>query len=220
MNDITNHDRVSAHLYRYNHIRYDINFDAPFDLTQDGIAMRVGVSRGHANIIIKRMTENNELIISLATIKGSSRATKRRIYILSEFGKNHFRKRVKELSDQGIDVEELTRGIDRYKFDDIRRTAGQNMIDLGCIAVLRVRIKKEDAPIESAFVPTRTGYAVMNDMIKGILLSGGSKEDIRSWHSRAADWCMDHDIPITERLFHLINSGRDTEAIRVMKRYG
>lgn len=220
MNAITNHDKVSAHLYRYNHIRYDINFDAPFDLTQDGIAMRVGVSRGHANIIIKRMVENNELIIGMATIKGASRATKRRFYILSEFGKNHFKKRVKELSDDGINVEELTRGIDRYKFEDIRRNAGQDMIGLGCIAVLRVRIRKEDAPVESAFVPTRTGYAVMNEMIRGIILSGGSDDEIRSWHSRAADWCMDHDMPMTERLFHLINSRRDVEAIRIMRKHG
>ena len=220
MNVITNHDRVSAHLYRYNHIRYDIEYDAPFDLTQDGIAMRIGVSRGHSNIIIKRMMENNELIIGTATIKGSAKPIKRKIYVLSEFGKNLFRERLKELSANGQDIEELTRSIDRHKFDDIKRNAGKDMPDLGCAAVLRVKIRKEDAPLESAFLPNRNGYAVMHDVVRETILSGGSAEEIRSWHSRAADWCMDHGMPVTERLFHLINSGRDREAARIMRRYG
>ncbi len=220
MNVITNHDRVAAHLYRYNHVRYDIEFDAPFDLTQDGIAMRIGVSRGHSNIIIKRMMENNELILGMSTIRGATKPVKRKIYVLSEFGKNLFRERVKELVANGQDVDELTKGIDRHKFDDIRRNAGNSMVDLGCAAVLRVKIRKEDAPLESAFLPTRTGYAIMNDTVRETILSGGTDEEMRSWHSRAADWCMDHGIPISERLFHLINSGRDREAIRIMRRYG
>ena len=74
--------------------------------------------------------------------------------------------------------------------------------------------------MESAFLPARMGYAVMNDTVRETILSGGTDEELRSWHSRAADWCMDHGVPISERLFHLINSGRDREAIRIMRRYG
>jgi hypothetical protein len=220
MNSITNHDRISALLFRYNHIRYDIEFDAPFDLTQDGIAMHLGISRGHSNILLKRMIENNELIIGSATIRGSSKPNKRKIYVLSEYGKKVFRDRVKDLSANGQDVQELVKGIDRFKLDDIRRTVGDRMPDLGCAAVLRVRIRKEDAPLESPYLPTRTGYAEMNGTVRNAILSGGYDEEIRYWHSRAADWCMDHGIPLTERLFHLIRSGRDREALRILREHG
>jgi hypothetical protein len=220
MNTITNHDRVSAHLYRYMHVRYDIEFNAPFDLTQDGIAMKVGISRGHSNILIKRMMENNELIVGAATIKGSNRPVKRKIYVLSEYGKNLFRQRVKELTAQGENIDDLMRGLDRYKFEDIRRNIGDRLDDLGCVAVLRVKVRKDDAPMESPFLPIRSGYAVMQDTTRETLLSGCTDEDLRAWHSKAADWCMDHGVPATERLFHLIGSGRDREAIRILKGNG
>ena len=218
MKDITNHDRISAHLFRYNHIRYDIEFDAPFEITQDGIALNLGISRGHSNIVLKRMEENNELLIGFSTIKGSNRAAKRKIYLLSEYGKSQFKERIKELKSYDTDVEDLVKGIDRYRLEDIKRITGDKMDDLGCMAVLRVRVDKADVPIESPLVAiVRQNYAVMKDSIRKIIISEASPEELRTWHSKAADWCIDHDAVIEERLHHLVKSNRDREAIRITR---
>lgn len=218
MKEITNHDRISAHLFRYNYIRSDIEFDAPFEITQDGIAMGIGVSRGHSNIILRRMEENNEIIVGLSSIKDSNRSAKRKIYLLSECGKNLFKARVKELKESGTDVEDLLKGIDRYRLEDIRRITGDRMDDLGCMAVLRVKVRKEDVPLESPLVPIiRQSYAVMKDSIRKIIITEASPIEIRRWHSKAADWCMDHDADIKERLHHLVSSFRDREAMRIAR---
>ena len=218
MKEITNHDRISAHLFRYNYIRSDIEFDAPFEITQDGIAMGIGVSRGHSNIILRRMEENNEIIVGLSSIKDSNRSAKRKIYLLSEYGKNLFKARVKELKESGTDVEDLVKGIDRYRLEDIRRITGDRMDDLGCMAVLRVKVRKEDVPLESPLVPIiRQSYAVMKDSIRKIIITEASPIEIRRWHSKAADWCMDHDADIKERLHHLVSSFRDREAMRIAR---
>jgi hypothetical protein len=219
MKEITNHDRISAHLFRYNYIRSDIEFDAPFEITQDGIAMGIGVSRGHSNIILRRMEENNEIIVGLSSIKDSNRSAKRKIYLLSEYGKNLFKARVKELKESGTDVEDLVKGIDRYRLEDIRRITGDRMDDLGCMAVLRVKVRKEDVPLESPLVPIiRQSYAVMKDSIRKIIITEASPIEIRRWHSKAADWCMDHDADIKERLHHLVSSFRDREAMRIARK--
>ena len=218
MKEITNHDRISAHLFRYNYIRSDIEFDAPFEITQDGIAMGIGVSRGHSNIILRRMEENNEIIVGLSSIKDSNRSAKRKIYLLSEYGKNLFKARVKELKESGTDIEDLVKGIDRYRLEDIRRITGDRMDDLGCMAVLRVKVRKEDVPLESPLVPIiRQSYAVMKDSIRNIIITEASPIEIRRWHSKAADWCMDHDADIKERLHHLVSSFRDREAMRIAR---
>ena len=218
MKEITNHDRISAHLFRYNYIRSDIEFDAPFEITQDGIAMGIGVSRGHSNIILRRMEENNEIIVGLSSIKDSNRSAKRKIYLLSEYGKNLFKARVKELKESGTDIEDLVKGIDRYRLEDIRRITGDRMDDLGCMAVLRVKVRKEDVPLESPLVPIiRQSYAVMKDSIRKIIITEASPIEIRRWHSKAADWCMDHDADIKERLHHLVSSFRDREAMRIAR---
>ncbi len=218
MKEITNHDRISAHLFRYNYIRSDIEFDAPFEITQDGIAMGIGVSRGHSNIILRRMEENNEIIVGLSSIKDSNRSAKRKIYLLSEYGKNLFKARVKELKESGTDVEDLVKGIDRYRLEDIRRITGDRMDDLGCMAVLRVKVRKEDVPLESPLVPIiRQSYAVMKDSIRKTIITEASPIEIRKWHSKAADWCMDHDADIKERLHHLVSSFRDREAMRIAR---
>ena len=218
MKEITNHDRISAHLFRYNYIRSDIEFDAPFEITQDGIAMGIGVSRGHSNIILRRMEENNEIIVGLSSIKDSNRSAKRKIYLLSEYGKNLFKARVKELKESGTDVEDLVKGIDRYRLEDIRRITGDRMDDLGCMAVLRIKVRKEDVPLESPLVPIiRQSYAVMKDSIRKTIITEASPIEIRKWHSKAADWCMDHDADIKERLHHLVSSFRDREAMRIAR---
>ena len=77
MKEISYHDRASALLFEYKHINNDIVFDAPLELTQDGIAMGLGVSRGHSNVIIKRMIDNNEVEVVCSSIKGSNSAKKR-----------------------------------------------------------------------------------------------------------------------------------------------
>jgi len=218
MKEITNHDRISAHLFRYNYIRSDIEFDAPFEITQDGIAMGIGVSRGHSNIILRRMEENNEIIVGLSSIKDSNRSAKRKIYLLSEYGKNLFKARVKELKESGTDIEDLVKGIDRYRLEDIRRITGDRMDDLGCMAVLRIKVRKEDVPLESPLVPIiRQSYAVMKDSIRKTIITEASPIEIRKWHSKAADWCMDHDADIKERLHHLVSSFRDREAMRIAR---
>jgi len=128
MQTITLHDKALAHLSRYSHIRYDIEFGAPFEITQDGIAMALGITRSHASVVLKRLADRNEIQIGEATIKKANSAKKRKIYFITELGKNYYRHRQEELSSDGTCIEELRIVIDQVSFEDIRKVAGQ-MLD-------------------------------------------------------------------------------------------
>jgi len=85
-NAITFHDKVLALLYRYKDIQSDMQYGAPFDLTQDGIANTLRISRSHASIVLGRMEDTGEIAFTQCTVKGSNRVHKKRIYYLTESG--------------------------------------------------------------------------------------------------------------------------------------
>ncbi len=49
------------------------------------------------------------------------------------------------------------------------------------------------------------------------MMRGGSDEDIRRWHSKAADWCSSHGRNHSERIRHLAEARRDREAVKMVK---
>lgn len=87
---ITFHDKALALLYRYRDIRSDIQYGAPYEMTQDGIANTLRISRSHASIVLGRMEDAGEISFTQCTVKGSTRMHKKRIYFLTELGINQY----------------------------------------------------------------------------------------------------------------------------------
>ncbi|MBE6524685.1 MAG: hypothetical protein E7Z65_07460 [Thermoplasmata archaeon] len=92
-NPITLHDKTLAHLHRFIYISRDIQYGAPFDITQDGIAMKLGISRSHVSIIISKMMAGEEVEASSSTIKKSSKMHRRKVYHLTNRGKEIYQSR-------------------------------------------------------------------------------------------------------------------------------
>ena len=92
-NPTTLHDKTLAHLHRFTYISRDIQYGAPFDITQDGIAIKLGISRSHASIVISKMMASGEVESSSSTIKKSSKMHKRKVYHLTNHGKTVYQTR-------------------------------------------------------------------------------------------------------------------------------
>ena len=217
MNHITHHDKVLAHLFKFRYIRSDIQFGAPFEITQDGIASCIGITRGHASIVIKLMVENKEAVIGLSTIKSSNSSVKRKVYFLTEYGKNYLKDRIGYLKSAGIDVAVLEMSAFN-SFDDIRRNLGPRMDMLGSMCVLRIPLMKDELSFSCPLIHYRTnGEVYVSGFAKDTILAGCSDADILRWHSMAADLCINTERDVFERLYHLGRSRRDREAIRIIK---
>lgn len=85
------------------------------------------------------------------------------------------------------------------------------------VCVLRTAIQKSELGCEPPLVGfTRAGEAFVIPRIKNSMLSGCSEDDLRRWNSKAADWCIDHGLPVSERLHHLVLANRDREAVWII----
>lgn len=123
MSMITRRDRVLSHLNRYIHIRPDTEFCAPIDITQEGIAAAIGITRNHVSILLNEMVEKGEVTVGFASIKGVS-VRKRRVYLLTMLGRNTLKAKIDALVAGGFPVDELNVDISRMTMDEMRRTAG------------------------------------------------------------------------------------------------
>jgi hypothetical protein len=74
--------RAVRHLAKYR--PEDVEHSAPWELTQDGIAEALEISRAHAALLLKRMAERGLTESSLAYIQGRKR--RRLAYRLTHFG--------------------------------------------------------------------------------------------------------------------------------------
>jgi len=213
MSCITLHDKALSHLYKYRFTRSDMEYGAPFEISQDGVATALRISRSHVSIILKKMVENGEVEIGHSYVKNSHKAIKRMVYHVTEKGKSVYMERGRDLLEEGVDISKIVdESFDKDRLNDDDRDA------LGSLCVLQSEFFYSELEHRVPYVSCKpTGEGFIKECVRHRLLSNSSKSDRRRWHSKAADWCMDHDRGAKERLFHLIRAGRDREAICILK---
>ena len=80
-------ERIILHLAQYS--KYLDSYDAPLDISQDGIAAALRISRAHAAIELKKLKDTGEVVEKLVHIKRGK--TKRKVYFLSSPGEERGR---------------------------------------------------------------------------------------------------------------------------------
>ncbi len=94
-------ERIVLHLAQYS--KYLDSYDAPLDISQDGIAAALRISRAHAAIELKKLKDAGEVVENLVHIKKGK--TKRKVYFLSSPGEERARKIHLFAESEGIDVQ-------------------------------------------------------------------------------------------------------------------
>ncbi len=219
MYPVTIRDKILAHLYRYRRYSHPTIEGGPIEITQEGLGNIVGITRSHACVVLNRLIENDEVEIYLSTVKGSKRMVKRKLYHITEHGKSQYLRRLDELREVGIDLENIGKELNECTFDEVSRISRDSYDDIGCLLVLREEVCKDDMDCEIPLITFRTdGRINVKKYTRENIIRKSSQEDRRRWHSKAADWCMDHGRPVEERVYHLVLSGRDWEAAALVRR--
>ena len=209
--DVTVKQRILLHLARFPGYFPGDDYTIPFDLTQDGIASVVGITRAHASIDLKKLSETGYVIGWQAHLKGSR--SKRYVYALQPKGTAEAESLREEIENAGMTVDAL---LDMKRCDPEvkwRSLSAEDRETFGKACVLRMPVPRHDLP------STRTGVipADYNGNIQiaretaDMYLSKAGENSLRSWHCWAADYWLDRKNR-TERLFHLISAGRNLEA--------
>jgi len=193
-------------------------FNVPFDLTQDGIASVLGISRAHVSLELKKLKEVGKISDWQAHIKGSG--SKRKAYCLLPDGIADAEMLKKKFEKAGISIDAL---LDMKRCDpgimwDNLSAKDKETFGLAC--VFRVPILRKTLPeTNTGVIPYDFyGKTCIGDVVRERYLSLADPESVKVWNSRAADWWMDNGNDGQERLYHLVNAGRSTEACKLILR--
>ena len=214
MKAITIGEKIILHLEKYNMIDVDDAFSAPWDLTQDGIATSLRISRAHASIELKKLKVAEKVLEKHIHVKGGR--ARRKSYFLSPIGLADAAKIRESAEAEGIDFTALL---------DMKRCDPNTLMDsidedsrftLGLACVFRCSIKREDLPpTRQSVIPMDVeGNICISEDVKKRVLSVMTQDQIAEMHSKAADYWLSKDRQ--ERLFHLVSAGRMTDACRLL----
>lgn len=216
-------DKIVVYLYNYRHIDIFGNSTLPWEITQDGIAASVYISRAHACIEIKKLTELGMAEFALAHVKGSR--YRRMSYRLTADGLKEYERIIDEAVKEGIDIKTEITDRFRSKVNRMSDASKEDMFVMGCASVLRIPVRRDLLPeCRNITIPfDNQNRCIVNNTFRKDIQSMATKDQISSWHSFAADlWLdraddMDDDITaMHERLYHLVNAGRNIDACRLI----
>ncbi len=216
--NITIRERLILHLSRFPEYGPEEIYNVPFDLTQDGIASVLGISRAHASLELKKLRESEKVSEWLAHIKSSG--TKRKAYCLMPDGIKEAKLLKDRLTSEGISVEgllDMKRCDPSVKWDSL---SPEDRETFGLACTFREPILRKTIPdTNTGIIPSDfEGYITISDEVRIKYLKMATDESIKRWHSRAADWYIDNVSDEQEKLFHLCSSNRDIEAAKLLIR--
>ncbi len=202
-------ERIVLHLAQYS--KYLDSYDAPLDISQDGIAAALRISRAHAAIELKKLKDTAEVVEKLVHIKKGK--TKRKVYFLSSPGEERARKIRLFAESEGIDVQPFLdlrkcKGPELWAaLDDEQRTV------LAQACVFRRSFERTALPdISVSLLPVDPeGLVDMPPDLRAYVPGQVAPELLRQYHSQAADYWLDQG-NYRERLHHLLRANRSREA--------
>ena len=215
MTRLTIAEKIILHLSRYELCPDDEEFNISWDLTQDGIAASLRITRAHSSIELKKLREKGKVAERQTHIK--SGGVRRKSYALTTSGMDEAKHLRAMAEKEGIDIMPM---LDMKRCDPktVLESVGEEDRDaFGLASVLRRPVPRRDLPETTRpVIPADVnGMTAMSDTVKKSVLSVAGKEEIRNWHSAAADYWLDKG-NVQERLFHLVSAGRISDACRTI----
>lgn len=214
---ITVGERIVLHLAQYSKNQSD--FDAPFEVSQDGIGEALRISRAHAAIELKKLKEAGTVAERISHIRAG--AVKRKVYFLTQAGEDKARNLKDFATRQGIEILPLL---------DLKKCKGEELWaqlnpELRALLLKAVVFRK---PFKRALLPQsnisllpedREGIVEIPPSLQSSIPAMVDKVALREAHSFAADyWLAEGDY--VERLHHLIQANRALEAHMLLANRG
>lgn len=216
--------RVVMHLYRFRTTNKADIYNMPWDITQDGIAAALRISRAHASIELKKLREAEKVDEILAHIKNGK--VKRKVYLLNELGLDDVPGIKDFATKEKIDIDsllDLKRQDPQILLDDLSK---ENRFALGCACAFEVPVPIKELPETRDFtIPSDVnGNSVISEQLRGNILKIATPEEKKEWHGYAANYWFDrkigkigdYEVCIHELLYHYIESGRNRDACKLI----
>ncbi|UCH89351.1 MAG: AAA family ATPase, partial [Thermoplasmata archaeon] len=113
--NITIEDTIMLHLQHFS--RFQDEFEAPYDITQPGIAEAIGIRRSHVSHVMKNLREKDFVSERTAHVKDTVR--KRKIYLLTQAGISYALKLRESLEQKEVNLVEKSGAVRSITLSEI-----------------------------------------------------------------------------------------------------
>ncbi len=221
MYDFNTHQRMLLHLSRFSNLDVSMDYGAPTEITQDGAAAALGITRSHACTTLLRMEKAREVLVGLSRVSGSNCKVKKKIYVLSEHGKEVLKRTLDELEASGVPRSELelSSPVNRMSSDMMREMAPEDRAAIGMLCVLRRNRMRQELDLKCGYGMPFDGKGNLSIRAdaRERFLSTATEKELKSWNSAAADQYQGTPEDLPERLHHLIRARRLREALKLAR---
>ena len=218
--------KQKALIFLYKYRTYDKSdiYNTPWELTQDGVAGAVGVSRAHASIVLNQLKEEGNVEERITHIRNGK--TKRKSYFITSSGMEEGEMIIDLANKEKIDIayllETRKKGYD-ISFDNLNKG---DRFALGCACAFNMPVDKSILPpMTSLILPTdMDGKISISDELRKDFLEYVDDEERASFHGYAADYWFDKKLKkeddfyecIHELLYQYVECGRNRDACKLI----
>ena len=218
--------KQKALVFLYKYRSYDRNdiYNTPWELTQDGVAGAVGVSRAHASIVLNQLKEEGNVEEKITHIRNGK--TKRKSYFITPSGMEEGEMIIDLANKEKIDITYLLDSKKGSYNINIDGLSEGDRFAFGCACAF-------DMPVDQSILPPVTGVTLPTDMNGKVSIDEGlrkkflesvSDEERASFHGYAANYWFDKKLKkaddfyecIHELLYHYVESGRNRDACKLI----
>lgn len=202
-------------------------YNAPWELTQDGIANALCISRAHASIILGQLKNESKAEERISHIKNGK--TKRKAYYITPAGMDEAVKIIDFAIKEEINIDSIVDTKRRDPSVVLDKLSKEDRYGLGCACAFYMPVPSEILPpIKNMSFPTDVdGKMIIEPEFREKILSSADDKERAEWHGYAANYWFDRKQKsigddyyecLHELLFQYVKCGMNREACKLISR--
>ena len=211
---LTVSERILLHLVKNLNVTPADIYSLPYSVCQNGISEIIRRNRSHVSVELNKLDRKGLIESWRAHVMGVDK--KRKVYHITADGLKVYENLKKRLNDMGLSIDEAVALWNDHSTVNWKGLSVEMQEVMGHICVLRIPVSK-DVFLNKTFPSLTTvenGMVYLNPEYCMNSLALIDDEIVRKWNSWAADlWIRKND---RERLYHLMKSDRNNDAVRLL----
>ena len=199
-------------------------YNTPWELTQDGVANALCISRAHACIVLGQLKIEDMVEEKVTHIKNGK--IRRKSYFILPSGIEEAAELLKIAEKEKIDLSFILDSKKQGANVSLEKLNESDRYALGCACAFNMPMPPSVLPqLKNVSVPVDINGLIMIDSdLRKNMLESASEEEKASWHGYAANYWfdrkqkkdLDYHECIHELLYHYVESGRNRDACKLI----
>ena len=216
--------KALIYLNKYRSLDSSDVYNTPWELTQDGVANALCISRAHASIVLHQLKDEDLVEEKVTHIRNGK--IRRKSYFILPTGMDEATKLLEMAKKEDVDLSFI---LDSKKLGtnvSIDRLSGSDRFALGCACAFSNPMKMSALPqFKNLSVPVDiSGYVLIENDLRESMMGSATEDERASWHGYAANYWFERKIRkendyhecIHELLYHYVESGRNRDACKLI----